>query len=192
MRSAQCVVPDICARSAGARTEAEGQLALSGRIAKSTTAPHRRTSTASFGRECRTEAITSSTAMRSAPAIAARRPMRLCMCPSPAPHSRQVGHILRRQNLGTQRAVGKRADALHSCIMGQVTHRSRCSLCTPATASRCDQRIGCDKFGITSRAIVKTFAGNERRIRSAPALPGDRDLEYSFVRLGGRDFEASI
>jgi hypothetical protein len=174
------------------RTEPDGRLAFARRIAKSTAAPHLPTSTPSFGRECRTEAITSSTAMRSTPAIAARRPMQLCMCPSPVPHSRQVGHILRRQNFGTQRAVGKRADALHSCITGRVTHRSRCPLRTPATASRCDQRRGCDKFRTTSRAIVKTFAGNERRIRPVPALPDDRDLGYSIVRLGGRDFEASI
>ena len=53
----------------------------------------------------------------SVPATAARRPMRLCMCPSSAPHLRQVVGILSRQSFETQRIGWKRDAALHSCII---------------------------------------------------------------------------
>ena len=91
-----------------------------------------------------------SVAARSTPKSAARRPKRSSICPSPAPHSRQVNLILGRQNFGTQAPPIK--VTMRCCIRASAASRILRIFQTRVFAQawgceRRDQRIQCDKLG---------------------------------------------
>ena len=117
-----------------------------------------------------------SVAVRSTPKRATRRPKSSFICPSPAPHSRQVDLILGRQNFGTQAPLIK--VTMRCCIRASAASRYPSLIPNSRVrASIGDANVVISGYNVTSSVIGSISRGTRVRIRRSPAVDRARARE---------------